>query len=68
MIRYEYLDPPYYYVKVDKLDPRERKYVFVGFKKGIKGYKVWDLKNRKFMLDRDVMFDEALMVKPIEPQ
>jgi len=42
--------------------------MYLGFKKGIKDYKVWDLKNKRFMLDRDVMFDEALMVKPIEPQ
>jgi len=28
-----------YYVKEDKLDPRAKKVVFVGFKRGIKGYK-----------------------------
>jgi len=30
----------YYHVKEDKLAPRERKGVFMGFKKGVKGYKV----------------------------
>jgi len=30
----------YYHVKEDKLDPRAKKRVFVGFKKGIKDYKI----------------------------
>jgi len=38
--------------------------VFVGFKRGIKGYKIWDPKDRKFILSRDVKFDEASMLKP----
>jgi len=29
--------PAYYHVKEDKLDPRAKKGVFVGFKRGIKG-------------------------------
>jgi len=31
--------PTYYHVKEDKLDLRAKKGVFVGFKRGIKGYK-----------------------------
>jgi len=38
--------PAYYHVKKDKLDPRARKCVFIGFKKDIKGYKIWDLKDK----------------------
>ena len=30
----------YYHVKEDKLDPRAKRGVFVGFKKGVKGYKI----------------------------
>jgi len=30
----------YYHIKEDKLDPRAKKSVFVGFKKGVKGYKI----------------------------
>ena len=37
--------------------------MFVGFKKGVKCYKIWDPKNKKFALSRDVTFDEASMVK-----
>ena len=32
--------PAYYHVKEDKLDPRAKKGVFVGFKRGIKSYKI----------------------------
>ena len=60
--------PTYYHVKENKLDPRARKGMFVGFKKGAKGYKIWDLKDKKFILSRDVKFDEASMVKPTDSQ
>jgi len=32
--------PAYYHVREDKLDPRARKGVFMGFKKSMKGYKI----------------------------
>jgi len=38
--------PTYYHVKEDKLDPRAKKGVFVGFKKGVKGYRIWDPKDK----------------------
>ena len=60
--------PAYYHVKEDKLDPRARKHVFIGFKKGVKGYKIQNLKDIKFFLSRDVTFDEALMMKPTDSQ
>ena len=53
----------YYHVKEDKLGLRVRKGVFVGFKKGIKANKIWDPKDKKIILRRDVTFDEASMVK-----
>jgi len=37
--------------------------VLVEFKKGVKGYKIWDPKDKKFILSRDVTFDEASMLK-----
>jgi len=56
--------PAYYHIKEDKLDPRAKKRVFVGFKRGIKGYKIWDPKDKKFILSRDVTFDETSILKP----
>jgi len=38
--------------------------VFVGFKRGVKGYKIWDPKDKRFFLSKDVTFDEASMLKP----
>ena len=58
----------YYHVKEDKLDPRAKKGVFTGFKRRIKGYKIWDPKDRKFVLSRDVTLDEASMMKPTNTQ
>ena len=55
--------PAYCHVMEDKLNPRARKGVLVGFKKDVKGYKILDLKNKKFILRRDVTFDEASIVK-----
>ena len=57
-----------YHIKEDKLDPRARKGVFIGLKKRVKSYKIWDPKDRKFILSRDVMFDEASMMKPTNSQ
>ena len=56
--------PAYYHVKDDKLDPRAKKGVFVGFKKVIKGFKIWDPTDRKFLLSRDITFDETSMMNP----
>jgi len=60
--------PAYYHVKEDKLDPRAKKGVFVGFKRGTKGFKIWDQKDNKFILSRDVTFDEASLMKPTVSQ
>jgi len=42
--------------------------VFVGFKKGVKCYKTWDSKDNKFIVSRDVTFDEASIMKPTNSQ
>ncbi|KAH9679290.1 retrovirus-related pol polyprotein from transposon TNT 1-94-like protein [Citrus sinensis] len=41
--------PTYYHVKDGKLDHRARKAIFVGFKGGVKGFKLWDLEDKKFV-------------------
>jgi len=42
--------------------------MFMGFKKGVKRYKIWDPKDKKIILSRDVTFDEASMVKTTDSQ
>ncbi|KAH9660217.1 hypothetical protein KPL70_024138 [Citrus sinensis] len=60
--------PAYYHVKDGKLDTRARKFIFVGFKGGVKGFKLWDLEDKKFVCSRDVTFDEASMIKASSSQ
>ncbi|KAH9753660.1 hypothetical protein KPL71_015154 [Citrus sinensis] len=55
--------PAYYHVKDGKLDPRARKSIFVGFKGGVKGFKLCDLEDKKFVYSRDVTFDESSIMK-----
>ncbi|KAH9670812.1 Integrase catalytic domain-containing protein [Citrus sinensis] len=60
--------PVYYHVKDGKLDPRARKAIFVGFKDRVKGFKLWDLEDKKFVCSRNVTFDEASMMKASSSQ
>jgi hypothetical protein len=42
-----------------KLDKRAVKCIFIGYKEGMKGYKIWDTASRRTMYSRDVVFREA---------
>jgi hypothetical protein len=46
-----------------KLDPKFRQCVFLGYEKEVMGYKLWDLKTKKAVINRDVVFDENSMLK-----
>jgi len=60
--------PAYYHVKKDKLGPRVRKSVLMGFQKYVKSYKICNPKDKKIILSRDVIFDENSMVKSTDSQ
>ena len=45
--------------KMRKLDNKEKKCIFVGYKDGIKCYKLWNLVTRKIVYSRDVIFKEV---------
>ena len=54
-----------------KLEPRSRKYIFLGYGlEGKFGYKLWDLENRQIVWSLDIVFNELEMHKaakrPIE--
>ena len=51
-----------------KLDSKSRKCVFLGCEKGVKGYKFWDPILKKTVTSRDVIFDEAFMLKQNEAE
>ncbi|KAG8480001.1 hypothetical protein CXB51_025036 [Gossypium anomalum] len=52
--------PAYAHVDNGKLEPRSIK--CVGYRAGVKGYKLWCPENRKVVISRDVVFDETAMI------
>lgn len=49
--------------EISKLDSKSKKCIFLGFEKGIKGFKLWDPEVKKRVLSRDVVFDEQFMIQ-----
>ena len=45
--------------KRSKLDRNSKKCIFIGYKDGVKGYKLWRLMIRKIIYRRDVIFEEV---------
>ena len=52
----------YFSVKNGKVNPRAKKFVFLGVKRNMKGYKLWDPENKKIVLSRCATFDEASLL------
>ncbi|KAG8496341.1 hypothetical protein CXB51_007486 [Gossypium anomalum] len=52
----------YAHVDNGKLEPRSIKYVFLGYKAGVKVYKLWCPEDRKVVISRDVVFDKTTML------
>lgn len=46
-----------------KLDPMSKKCVFVGYTKGVKGFKLWDPIKKKMVIGRVFVFNKQLMLK-----
>ncbi|KAE8673805.1 hypothetical protein F3Y22_tig00111772pilonHSYRG00229 [Hibiscus syriacus] len=58
--------PAYVHVPADersKLDAKSKECSFLGYKKGVKGFKLWDPIAKKIVISRDVVFDEQSMLQ-----
>ena len=58
--------PAYVHISSDersKLDPKSKKYIFIGYVKGVKGYKFWDPVAKKIVINRDAVFDEQFILQ-----
>ncbi|GKA99437.1 retrovirus-related pol polyprotein from transposon TNT 1-94 [Tanacetum coccineum] len=62
--------PTYAHVNDGKLDPRAKKCIFLGYADGTNGYRLWcpDGKSSRFLISRDVTFDEHAMLKKKEEE
>ena len=54
--------PAYILVNEEKLEPRARKYIFMGYRAGLKGYRVWCNESKRIITFRDIVFDENSML------
>ena len=54
--------PAYAHVDNGKLEARSIKCVFIRYKSGVKGYKLWCLETKKVIVSRDVIFYEIAML------
>lgn len=55
----------YFHRDERKLQPREKKEIFIGYPSGVKGYKVWSLNDRKSVISRNVTFKETECYKDL---
>ena len=43
---------------MSKLDKKAKQFIFIGYKDGLKGYKIWNPETKKVVYSRDVLFRE----------
>ena len=59
----EFESSTYFSAKNGKVNPRAKRFMFLGVKRNMTGYRLWDPKNKKIVLSRHVTFDETSVLK-----
>jgi len=54
--------PTYYHISEDKLELKTKKDVFMGYRDGVKEFRIWSSSKRKVILSKYVLFDELFML------
>ncbi|PON99954.1 hypothetical protein TorRG33x02_043720 [Trema orientale] len=57
--------PAYAHIDNRKLEPRSMKCIFLCYKAGVKGYKLWCPETRKIIMSRDIIFDESHLLRDL---
>jgi len=52
----------YAHVNHEKLEPKARKCIFLGYSVGVKGYRLWPPDLNKVIISRDITFNESLLL------
>lgn len=52
----------YAHVNEGKFEPRPKKCIFFCYQDGIRKYRLWEPKESKFMISRDVTFDDVTIL------
>ena len=55
----------YAHVDNGKLEPRDVKCIFLGYKSSVKGFKLWNPKTQKVVISRNVIFNETSMLHDV---